>query len=87
MNPQQHLQQFTQQQQQQQQMQNQNFQVPLSPEIIQKMLDENQTMIYAIMENQRLGKYKECTQFQSRLHENLMKLASIADNNKKDNQQ
>eukprot|EP00241_Pyramimonas_parkeae_P008676 CAMPEP_0114262106 /NCGR_PEP_ID=MMETSP0058-20121206/21574_1 /TAXON_ID=36894 /ORGANISM="Pyramimonas parkeae, CCMP726" /LENGTH=92 /DNA_ID=CAMNT_0001377847 /DNA_START=227 /DNA_END=505 /DNA_ORIENTATION=- len=51
----------------------------ITPEVIQKYLDENQQLILAILENQNLGKFTECATYQSRLQQNLMYLAAIAD--------
>ncbi|XP_071732584.1 uncharacterized protein [Rutidosis leptorrhynchoides] len=79
-----------QQQQQQQPLQSQpqpptlNSGAPFPPnaittEQIQKCLDDNKNLIMAIMENQNLGKYQECAQYQNILQRNLMYLAAIAD--------
>mmetsp|Transcript_35814 Transcript_35814/g.113217 ORF Transcript_35814/g.113217 Transcript_35814/m.113217 type:complete len:157 (+) Transcript_35814:306-776(+) len=51
----------------------------ITTELIQKYLDENQTLILAILENQNLGKLSDCAQYQARLQQNLMYLAAIAD--------
>eukprot|EP00242_Pyramimonas_sp_CCMP2087_P009286 CAMPEP_0198212094 /NCGR_PEP_ID=MMETSP1445-20131203/25519_1 /TAXON_ID=36898 /ORGANISM="Pyramimonas sp., Strain CCMP2087" /LENGTH=139 /DNA_ID=CAMNT_0043886473 /DNA_START=209 /DNA_END=625 /DNA_ORIENTATION=+ len=51
----------------------------VTPELIQKYLDENQQLILAILENQNLGKLNECVAYQGRLQQNLMYLAAIAD--------
>lgn len=56
------------------------IQTPMTTEFIQRCLDENQTLIFAIIENQKLGKLKECQQYQNRLQQNLIQLATIADN-------
>jgi hypothetical protein len=53
-------------------------------------LDENQQLIFAIIEKQKMKKYNECAQYvlvfnnltnryQDRLQQNLVKLATIAD--------
>ncbi|XP_009622707.1 GRF1-interacting factor 3 isoform X2 [Nicotiana tabacum] len=42
-------------------------------------LDENKTLILAILDNQNLGKLAECAQYQAKLQKNLMYLAAIAD--------
>ncbi|KAF9600808.1 hypothetical protein IFM89_012547 [Coptis chinensis] len=42
-------------------------------------LDENKTLILAILDNQNLGKLAECAQYQAQLQKNLMYLAAIAD--------
>ncbi|MCE3216200.1 GRF-interacting factor 2 [Datura stramonium] len=42
-------------------------------------LDENKTLILAILDHQNLGKLAECAQYQARLQKNLMYLAAIAD--------
>ena len=51
----------------------------ISTELIQKYLDENQNLILAILENQNVGRLAECARYQNRLQQNLMYLASIAD--------
>ncbi|CAN4125042.1 unnamed protein product [Withania somnifera] len=42
-------------------------------------LDENKTLILAILDHQNLGKLAECAQYQAKLQKNLMYLAAIAD--------
>ncbi|KAL6581589.1 hypothetical protein OROMI_007512 [Orobanche minor] len=51
----------------------------ISTEQIQKYLDENKSLIMAIMESQNMGKVAECAQYQAVLQKNLMYLAAIAD--------
>jgi hypothetical protein len=51
----------------------------LSTEQIQKYLDENEQLIFAIIENQKLGRIKECQQYQTKLQHNLIYLANLAD--------
>jgi len=51
----------------------------VTTELIQKYLDENQQLILAILENQNVGKLAECAKYQTKLQENLMYLAAIAD--------
>ncbi|KAJ9546245.1 hypothetical protein OSB04_025952 [Centaurea solstitialis] len=51
----------------------------ITTEQIQKCLDDNKNLIIAIMENQKLGKFQECAQYQALLQKNLMYLAAIAD--------
>eukprot|EP01080_Neovahlkampfia_damariscottae_P011917 gene11917-5322_t len=51
----------------------------LTTEQIQKYLDENEQLIFAIIENQKLGRMKDCQQYQARLQQNLVYLASLAD--------
>ncbi|CAL54353.1 SSXT [Ostreococcus tauri] len=51
----------------------------VTTELIQKYLDENQQLILAILENQNVGKLAECARYQTKLQENLMYLAAIAD--------
>lgn len=51
----------------------------ITTEQIQKYLDENKTLILAILDHQNLGKLAECAQYQARLQKNLMYLAAIAD--------
>ncbi|KAF5297700.1 hypothetical protein FQA39_LY12031, partial [Lamprigera yunnana] len=46
---------------------------------IQKILDENGTLIQTIQEHQNKGKAQECSQYQHLLHRNLIFLSSIAD--------
>eukprot|EP00029_Vermamoeba_vermiformis_P002432 TRINITY_DN12802_c0_g1_i1.p1 TRINITY_DN12802_c0_g1~~TRINITY_DN12802_c0_g1_i1.p1 ORF type:complete len:252 (+),score=45.54 TRINITY_DN12802_c0_g1_i1:54-809(+) len=54
-------------------------QQPLTTELIQKYLDENQQLILAILENQNIGRLEECIQYSARLQQNLKYLATIAD--------
>ncbi|KAL4557221.1 hypothetical protein LXL04_035394 [Taraxacum kok-saghyz] len=51
----------------------------ITTEQIQKCLEDNKNLIMAIMENQNLGKFQECAQYQAVLQKNLMYLAAIAD--------
>ncbi|KAI3732265.1 hypothetical protein L1987_63469 [Smallanthus sonchifolius] len=51
----------------------------ITTEQIQKCLDDNKNLIMAILENQNLGKFQECAQYQAILQKNLMYLAAIAD--------
>lgn len=51
----------------------------ITTEQIQKYLDENKTLILAILDHQNLGKLAECAQYQAKLQKNLMYLAAIAD--------
>ncbi|XP_065817736.1 calcium-responsive transactivator isoform X3 [Labrus bergylta] len=53
----------------------------VTPQTIQKMLDENHHLIQCIMDYQSKGKTAECTQYQQVLHRNLVYLATIADSN------
>ncbi|KAJ9564947.1 hypothetical protein OSB04_000913 [Centaurea solstitialis] len=46
---------------------------------IQQYLDENKALILNILENQNTGKFSECAENQTRLQQNLMYLAAIAD--------
>uniref|UniRef100_A0A3P9L928 SS18L1 subunit of BAF chromatin remodeling complex n=1 Tax=Oryzias latipes TaxID=8090 RepID=A0A3P9L928_ORYLA len=50
----------------------------VTPQTIQKMLDENHHLIQCIMDYQSKGKKAECTQYQQILHRNLVYLATIA---------
>ena len=50
----------------------------ITTELIQKYLDENQSLILAILENQNVGKLSDCATYQTRLQQNLMYLAAIA---------
>ncbi|XP_052187245.1 GRF1-interacting factor 2-like [Diospyros lotus] len=66
-------------------MQQQSMQMMKSPpgsistEEVQKLLDENKSLILAILENQNIGKSTECALYQAQLQNNLMFLAAIAD--------
>uniref|UniRef100_A0A8C6UZ05 SS18L1 subunit of BAF chromatin remodeling complex n=1 Tax=Neogobius melanostomus TaxID=47308 RepID=A0A8C6UZ05_9GOBI len=53
----------------------------VTPQTIQKMLDDNNHLIQCIMDYQSKGKTTECTQYQQILHRNLVYLATIADSN------
>uniref|UniRef100_A0A3P9L8Z0 SS18L1 subunit of BAF chromatin remodeling complex n=1 Tax=Oryzias latipes TaxID=8090 RepID=A0A3P9L8Z0_ORYLA len=53
----------------------------VTPQTIQKMLDENHHLIQCIMDYQSKGKKAECTQYQQILHRNLVYLATIAGSN------
>ncbi|KAD4584225.1 hypothetical protein E3N88_21826 [Mikania micrantha] len=58
------------------------FNLPLNAittEQIQKYLEDNKNLIMAILDNQKLGKFQECAQYQAVLQKNLMYLAAIAD--------
>ncbi|XP_038993742.1 GRF1-interacting factor 1-like [Hibiscus syriacus] len=46
---------------------------------IQEYLDENKSLILKIVESQNSGRLSECAENQSRLQQNLMYLAAIAD--------
>ncbi|KAJ8302408.1 hypothetical protein KUTeg_018804 [Tegillarca granosa] len=48
---------------------------------IQKMLDENNQLIQAIVDYQNKGRASECMQYQQMLHRNLVYLATLADSN------
>lgn len=50
---------------------------------IQQYLDENKALILNILENQNTGKFSECAENQTRLQQNLMYLAAIADSQPK----
>merc|ERR1719348_2717157 len=49
--------------------------------MIQKMLDENSSLIKTISEYQGMGKHHETLNYQWQLHRNLMQLAQMADAN------
>ncbi|KAJ1491896.1 hypothetical protein T484DRAFT_1772998, partial [Baffinella frigidus] len=51
----------------------------LSPEYVQQLLDHNQQLILATVENQRCGHQAECVQYLKQLHENLFMLAMAGD--------
>ncbi|KAM8831085.1 calcium-responsive transactivator-like isoform 3-T3 [Synchiropus picturatus] len=53
----------------------------VTPQAIQKMLDENHQLIQCIMEQQSKGKTADCAQYQQLLHRNLVYLATMADSN------
>ncbi|KAM9785826.1 calcium-responsive transactivator-like [Neosynchiropus ocellatus] len=53
----------------------------VTPQAIQKMLDENHHLIQCIMEQQSKGKTADCAQYQQLLHRNLVYLAMMADSN------
>ncbi|XP_053705867.1 calcium-responsive transactivator-like isoform X5 [Synchiropus splendidus] len=53
----------------------------VTPQAIQKMLDENHQLIHCIMEQQSKGKTADCAQYQQLLHRNLVYLATMADSN------
>eukprot|EP00698_Gefionella_okellyi_P005430 TRINITY_DN14977_c0_g1_i1.p1 TRINITY_DN14977_c0_g1~~TRINITY_DN14977_c0_g1_i1.p1 ORF type:complete len:246 (-),score=54.42 TRINITY_DN14977_c0_g1_i1:119-766(-) len=53
--------------------------VPLTSEAIQKKLDENQRLIFQIMEFQKTDKQKDSLRLQQQLHTNLLFLATHAD--------
>jgi len=56
-------------------------QVPLvlTTEAIQRVLEENQGLIEAIISNQNRGKLDDCMVYQQKLHQNLAILASLSD--------
>ena len=56
---------------------------PPSPDIIKKMLLENQELIKTIYSYQKEGKVTECFPLQKVLHRNLVYLATLADANVK----
>eukprot|EP01102_Stenamoeba_stenopodia_P022941 TRINITY_DN974_c0_g1_i2.p1 TRINITY_DN974_c0_g1~~TRINITY_DN974_c0_g1_i2.p1 ORF type:complete len:813 (-),score=207.29 TRINITY_DN974_c0_g1_i2:44-2482(-) len=61
-----------------------NLPIPTT-DIIQKMLDDNQVMILAIIENQNLGKDRECAMYQAKLQYQLVYLATLAESIVKNN--
>lgn len=52
---------------------------PANPATVQKMLDENGSLIQTIQEFQSKGKAPEVLQYQQILHRNLTYLATVAD--------
>ncbi|XP_024981968.1 GRF1-interacting factor 1-like isoform X3 [Cynara cardunculus var. scolymus] len=65
---------------QMQQQQQQHFNTTsVTTDHIQQYLDENKALILNILENQNTGKFSECAENQTRLQQNLMYLAAIAD--------
>ncbi|KAI3678835.1 hypothetical protein L6452_38139 [Arctium lappa] len=64
----------------QMQQQQQHFNTTsVTTDHIQQYLDENKALILNILENQNTGKFSECAENQTRLQQNLMYLAAIAD--------
>mmetsp|Transcript_11542 Transcript_11542/g.25892 ORF Transcript_11542/g.25892 Transcript_11542/m.25892 type:complete len:95 (+) Transcript_11542:88-372(+) len=51
----------------------------VTTEVIQRYLDENQSLILSVLEAQSTGKLQDCAQLQQKLQQNLMYLAAIAD--------
>ncbi|KAL9652526.1 hypothetical protein ABK040_000096 [Willaertia magna] len=51
----------------------------LTTQTIQGYLDENQQLIFAILERQKAGQFDQCEALQQKLQQNLIKLATIAD--------
>ncbi|GMH37146.1 hypothetical protein BSKO_05019 [Bryopsis sp. KO-2023] len=51
----------------------------LTTETIQKLLEENHSLIRAILESNSQGKTQECQRYHQRLQQNLMYLAAVAD--------
>ncbi|XP_068315530.1 GRF1-interacting factor 3-like isoform X1 [Pyrus communis] len=51
----------------------------ITTEQIQRYLDDNKTLIMAILDNQNLGKLAECAPYQAQLQKNMIYLAAIAD--------
>ncbi len=53
--------------------------VSLSSDLIQQYLDENQLMLATIIEHQNAGKLEAAVKYQQKLQQNLMYLATLAD--------
>ncbi|XP_019361111.1 PREDICTED: SS18-like protein 2 [Crocodylus porosus] len=51
----------------------------VNQETLQRLLEENDQLIRAIVEYQSKGRATECVQYQHILHRNLIYLATIAD--------
>ena len=51
----------------------------VTTELIQKYLDDIHQLIFGILDNQKVGQLAECAKYQTKLQENLMYLAAIAD--------
>ena len=51
----------------------------LSADMVQRILDENQQLILAVVENQQVHKPHECAGYLKRLQRNLMMLGTIGD--------
>jgi hypothetical protein len=54
-------------------------QAHLSADMVQRILDENQQLILAVIENQQNNNTHECAQYLQNLQRNLMMLATIGD--------
>jgi hypothetical protein len=54
-------------------------QAHLSADMVQRILDENQQLILAVIENQQTNNTHECAQYLQNLQRNLMMLATIGD--------
>jgi hypothetical protein len=52
----------------------------LSADMVQRVLDENQQLILAVIENQHKLQAHECSEYLGKLHRNLMMLATFGDN-------
>ena len=52
---------------------------PPNQQNVQRMLEENATLIKTISDYQNAGKHKETVHYQMILHSNMMYLASLAD--------
>lgn len=52
---------------------------PITTDLVQKVLDENRSLIFAVLENQNLQRLAECSRYQARLQQNLIFLATVAD--------
>lgn len=51
----------------------------LSADMVQRILDENQQLILAVLENQRVHKPHECATYLEKLQRNLMMLGTLGD--------
>lgn len=52
---------------------------PITTEVIQQYLEENQILIQAVVENQNAGNLDLCAKYQKKLVDNLIFLASVTD--------
>merc|ERR1712083_217880 len=50
-----------------------------TPEQVEQYLEENNLLIEAILQNQNTGRLHECVQYQLQLQQNLIYLATFAD--------
>ncbi|KAF0976826.1 hypothetical protein FDP41_004121 [Naegleria fowleri] len=51
----------------------------ITTQTIQNYLDENQQLIFGILERQKQGQFDQCEALQQKLQNNLIKLATLAD--------
>ncbi|KAG2388414.1 hypothetical protein C9374_000578 [Naegleria lovaniensis] len=61
------------------QQQQPSAQPEITTQTIQNYLDENQQLIFGILERQKQGQFDQCEALQQKLQNNLIKLATLAD--------